>query len=105
MKAHLFFVLLLIAVPIIAAGQDSLKIKLKGENKYHVTNVKYRDRTSPVDVLGDGVEVGTLSDADTFVNVNDIQSITVDKDGAMYGARGANGVIKISTIASGVVMY
>ncbi len=50
--------------------------------------------TDPLLIL-DGVEVSDLSG----VNPNDIQSVDVLKDGsaAIYGSRGANGVILITT--------
>ncbi|MDF2192623.1 TonB-dependent receptor plug domain-containing protein [Paraflavitalea sp. CAU 1676] len=51
--------------------------------------------TSVVDPLGTGPGLHQL----TFLNVDDVESITVLKDGlatAIYGARGANGVILIN---------
>ncbi|MDR0954859.1 MAG: TonB-dependent receptor plug domain-containing protein [Rikenellaceae bacterium] len=49
-------------------------------------------------VVIDGVgQMGTLADVDGYINVQDIQKITVLKDGSMYGSRGANGVIIITT--------
>jgi len=56
-------------------------------------------------VFLDGVEIGTLSEANQSVNVHDIQSITVDKDGSMYGVRGANGIIKIRSIGEKKAAY
>jgi len=32
-----------------------------------------------------------------MVNVQDVETVTVQKDGTMYGLRGANGVILIKT--------
>jgi len=147
-------------VEIPLAGQDSLKIRMKTNSRYHVVSVKKDNITTPVNsiddvpallkkrsytslaslltgmfpglnittlsdgtvstnirgphsinsssepmVLLDGMEIGTLSDANMQVNIYDIQSITVDKEGSMYGVRGANGVIKIQTIGGGVEMY
>ena len=48
-------------------------------------------------VVIDGIAVGTLSEANTFVNVRDIKTIEVQKSGAGWGSRGANGVILIKT--------
>lgn len=48
-------------------------------------------------VVVDGREVGTLNDANTWVNVHDIKTIEVVKDGAGWGVRGANGVIIVNT--------
>lgn len=44
-------------------------------------------------ILVDGSEVANLS----MVNVQDVETVTVQKDGTMYGLRGANGVILIKT--------
>jgi TonB-dependent SusC/RagA subfamily outer membrane receptor len=44
-------------------------------------------------ILVDGSEVARLS----MVNVQDVESVTVLKDGTIYGMRGANGVILIKT--------
>lgn len=46
-------------------------------------------------ILVDGSEVPNLS----MVNVQDIESVTILKDGTMYGLRGANGVILIKTLS------
>ena len=48
-------------------------------------------------VVVDGVPIGTLNEANTMVNVNNIKSIEVIKNGAGWGARGAFGVILIKT--------
>jgi TonB-dependent SusC/RagA subfamily outer membrane receptor len=49
-------------------------------------------------VVIDGVaQMGTLLEVDGYINVHDIEKITVLKDGSMYGSRGANGVIIITT--------
>jgi len=52
--------------------------------------------TEPL-VVVNGSPVGTVSDADRMLNVNDIKNISVLKEGSIYGSRGANGVIIIST--------
>ena len=42
----------------------------------------------------DGMETNTLS----TVSINQVESVSVSRDGSMYGARGANGVIHITLI-------
>lgn len=46
-------------------------------------------------ILVDGSEVDNLS----MVNIYDVETVTVLKDGGIYGARGANGVILVKTIS------
>lgn len=48
-------------------------------------------------VLVDGTDVGSLSSANSMLNIHDIKSVSVLKDGAIYGSRGGNGVILIRT--------
>lgn len=48
-------------------------------------------------VLVDGTDVGTLSSASSMLNVHDIKTVSVLKDGSIYGSRGGNGVILITT--------
>jgi len=48
-------------------------------------------------VVVDGIPVGDLSAANRMLNVHDINTVDVVKDGSIYGARGANGVILITT--------
>jgi len=52
--------------------------------------------TEPL-VVVNGSPVGSISDADRMLNVNDIKNISVLKEGSIYGSRGANGVILITT--------
>jgi len=147
-----------IVIPL--AGQDSLRIKLKSDNRYRVVNfrsegnitlangiedvqevLKTRTCTCLADLLIgmipglnvyytpdggvssnmrgpnsitqstepivyiDGVESGTLSEVNSFMNVRDIKSIYVDKDGSMYGAKGGCGIIKIQTIGGSMSTY
>ena len=42
-------------------------------------------------LIVDGVEVATLANIGVF----DVKTVTVHKDGGMYGQRGANGVIVV----------
>ena len=43
-------------------------------------------------ILVDGMETTTLS----TVSINEVESVSLDRDGSMYGIRGANGVILIT---------
>lgn len=47
--------------------------------------------------LIDNVQYTKLADVDSSVDVKDIESLEVLKDGSMYGVKGANGVIIIKT--------
>ena len=49
--------------------------------------------TAPL-IFVDGMETTTLSN----VSINQVESVSVSRDGSMYGARGANGVILITLI-------
>ncbi len=51
--------------------------------------------TAPL-IFVDGIETTTLS----TVSINEVESVSVSRDGSMYGARGANGVIHITLIKS-----
>ena len=51
--------------------------------------------TAPL-IFVDGMETTTLSN----VSINEVESVSVSRDGSMYGARGANGVIHITLIKS-----
>ena len=52
--------------------------------------------TEPLVVIN-GIAFGTLSEANAFVNVYDIKTIEINRSGAGWGSRGANGVILITT--------
>jgi hypothetical protein len=56
-------------------------------------------RTEPLIVI-DGMAYDSFSVVNSFLDVNNIQSIQVQKDGGLYGVRGANGVIIITTIGA-----
>lgn len=40
---------------------------------------------------------GTIVNSLDIVNIHDVDYVEIDKDGAMYGSRGANGAIKVFT--------
>ena len=74
-----------------APGQTSPSIRIRGINSINAGN-------TPLYVI-DGVPVGSNFDMNTL-NSQDIESMSVLKDAAasaLYGARGANGVILITT--------
>ncbi len=48
-------------------------------------------------VILDGMEWGTIKEASDQINVRDLKTVTVIKDGTGYGSRGANGVILLTT--------
>lgn len=48
-------------------------------------------------VLVNGMQWDSLRDASDILNVHDVKTISVLKDGSIYGSRGANGVILITT--------
>jgi TonB-dependent SusC/RagA subfamily outer membrane receptor len=48
-------------------------------------------------VVLNGIAIGTLNEANYSINVRDIKTIEIQKDGAAWGSRGANGVIVITT--------
>ncbi|MDT3357040.1 MAG: TonB-dependent receptor plug domain-containing protein [Bacteroidota bacterium] len=75
-------------VTVLKVGQNGGKIIIRGLGSINSS-------TDPL-MLVDGVEVTDLS----YINPSDVKSIDVLKDAAscaIYGARGANGVILIST--------
>ncbi|MCD8186360.1 MAG: hypothetical protein LUD68_07910 [Rikenellaceae bacterium] len=45
----------------------------------------------------DGTPAGTLQQVNGILNIYDIQSVSILKEGSIYGSRGANGVILITT--------
>ena len=78
----------------VASNGDAVDIGYGTQDPDHVTN---SDATDPL-ILVDGVETTDLSG----INPADVQSVDVIKDGtsAIYGMRGANGVIIIRTVGS-----
>lgn len=66
------------------------KISIRGGTSFNLDN-------EPLFVV-DGTQYESSSEVESVVSVNDIFKIEVQKDGAMYGLRGANGVIIITTV-------
>ena len=67
---------------------------VRGSSSFNVTNP---EQTYEVVVFVDGNSVGTVKDASSFLNVNDILTIELNKSGSGYGMQGANGVLVILT--------
>ena len=70
------------------------KASVRGVSTFDPTKV---DQTYEVMVFVDGTQAGNLRDVSGFLNVNDIQTIELNKSGAGYGLQGANGVLLITT--------
>lgn len=64
-------------------------ISIRGGSSFDLNN-------EPLFII-DGVEYRSSSDADRSINISDIEQIEVKQDGAMYGIKGANGAILITT--------
>lgn len=67
-----------------------------GEEKVSIRGVKSLTLSSEPLVILDGSET-TLNDANTACSIYDVELIEVYKEGLGYGAKGANGVIVITT--------
>ena len=67
---------------------------VRGSGSFNVTNP---EQTYEVLVFVDGTIVGTVKDANIFVNVHDIQTVELNKSGSGYGMQGANGVLVVTT--------
>lgn len=56
----------------------------------------YLDGVVPL-VVVNGIRMQSFNAANMLVNPNDIESVTVDRNGVIYGAAGMNGVLVITT--------
>ena len=66
------------------------KITIRGGSSFNLDN-------EPLFVV-DGTLYESSSEVDGVVSINDIDKVEIQKDGASYGMKGANGVIIITTI-------
>lgn len=73
----------------ITSGPNGLTANIRGINT--ITG-----NTEPLIVV-DGMAYDSFSVVNGFLDVHSIQSIQVQKDGGLYGMRGSNGVIIITT--------
>lgn len=71
------------------SGSGEIQANIRGQRSFLLSS-------EPLVVL-DGIPIGTLSEANSMINVRDIKTIEVLKSGSEYGVRGANGVILIKT--------
>jgi TonB-dependent SusC/RagA subfamily outer membrane receptor len=76
----------------ITSGPNGITANIRGINT--ITG-----NTEPLIVV-DGMTYDSFSVVNGFLDIHSIQSIQVQKDGGMYGMRGANGVILITTKGS-----
>ena len=56
----------------------------------------YLDGMVPL-VVVNGIRMQSFNAANMLVNPNDIESVTIDRNGVIYGASGMNGVLVINT--------
>ena len=70
-------------------------VQVTSDNRIIIRGVNSINLSSEPLIILDGAEISDLS----TINPNDVQSVTVLKDGSasIYGVRGANGVIIITT--------
>ena len=66
------------------------KITIRGGSSFDLDN-------EPLFVV-DGTLYESSSEVDGVVSINDVDKVEIQKDGASYGMKGANGVIIITTI-------
>lgn len=76
------------AIPGVTVNGD--KITIRGGSSFDLDN-------EPLFVV-DGTLYESSSEVDGVVSINDIDKVEIQKDGAAYGMKGANGVIIITTI-------
>ncbi|MDD4919331.1 MAG: TonB-dependent receptor plug domain-containing protein [Bacteroidales bacterium] len=76
----------------ISTGPRGLTANIRGINSIN-------SGTEPLIVI-DGMTYDSFAVVNSFLDVYSIQSIQVQKDGGLYGVRGANGVIIITTIGA-----
>ena len=87
-------------------GERNIILAIAG--KIPGVNLAYKEDGSPTLVIRGGTTLegnndplytldGSIIDNPSFININDVTKVDVLKDGSIYGVRGANGVIQIST--------
>ena len=77
---------------------DAMRVKIPGIEISSDGAVTIRGTNSincptPALIICDGNEITSVDS----VNIHDVESVEVDKDGSMYGFRGVGGVVKIKT--------
>ena len=74
-------------------------IKTSNESTYlnnHLITDLVKEYGTPLYII-DGVPYD-VTEVDSFLAIEDVAEITVDRDGSGYGSRGANGVVIIRTM-------
>lgn len=91
MNANSLYDILRSSVPgvTVSEGFNGTTVTIRGGSSLESSN-------EPIFVI-DGTEYESSDEANRQVNVNDIDKLVVDKSGSMYGAKGANGAIIITT--------
>lgn len=74
----------------VSDGANGQQVSIRGGNSFDL-NIE------PLFVV-DGTQYESSAEVDSYISVNDIERIEVQKDGAAYGMKGANGVIIITTM-------
>ena len=77
---------------------DALRAKatslmVDGAGNVTIRGVNSIGNPAPALIVCDGMEIGTIN----AVNINDVASVEVQRDGTLYGFRGVGGVIVIKT--------
>ncbi|MCE5206591.1 MAG: TonB-dependent receptor plug domain-containing protein [Porphyromonadaceae bacterium] len=73
----------------VSESNGNTLVTIRGGSSFDLNN-------EPLFII-DGVEYRNSYDADRSVNINDIEQLEVQSDGAMYGIKGSNGAIVITT--------
>jgi hypothetical protein len=83
-------------VEVFEAPGGGIRVKIRNSGRVSATfDTRDSDVGDPIYVV-DGAEV-SAPDGTIFIDPNIISKIEVDRVGALYGIRGSNGVIKITT--------
>ena len=77
---------------------DALRAKatslvIDGAGNVTIRGVNSIGNPSPALIVCDGMEIGSIN----AVNINDVASVEIQRDGTLYGFRGVGGVIVIKT--------
>lgn len=73
----------------VSENNGKTQVTIRGGSSFELNN-------EPLFII-DGIEYGNSHDADRSVNINDIEQLEVQSEGTMYGIKGSNGVILITT--------
>lgn len=76
-------------VQVVRGRAGGREIQIRGQGSIMMSNAAL--------IVVDGIVYDSFESANSSLNLNDIESIDVLKDGSMWGSRGANGVVVITT--------